>query len=129
MRVACPARCASEALLAVHRDDLPAAQAFSGNSDLLIAPAWRLPRELRDWIEVGAWLRERLRVQHGLTGGEIFDLGGPYRPSPGLSPELVHPVAIPIKEIAGGASGSLAWVPLTDCVRSRTALGDGHLPG
>jgi hypothetical protein len=47
------ARRGSEALLAVYRYDLPAAQAFSGNSDLLIAPAWRLPRELRDWIEAG----------------------------------------------------------------------------
>jgi hypothetical protein len=90
------ARRGSEALLAVYRYDLPAAQAFSGNSDLLIAPAWRLPRELRDWIEAGAWLRER-------------------------------PVAIPVETIAGGASESLEWVPLTDCVRSRAALVDGHL--
>jgi hypothetical protein len=35
-----------EVWIGIDDDDLPAAQCFHGNSEILVAPAWRLPREV-----------------------------------------------------------------------------------
>ena len=43
-------------LIGVDEDDLPAAQAFSGNSNLLVAPAWRLRNDVHDMSAARAWM-------------------------------------------------------------------------
>ena len=86
------------------RNNLPAAQAFSGNSNLLVAPAWRLPREVRNLDEASAWIAARLAAEYGLTIGDSWDLGGCYRPSPGLTPETVFPLAVEVRKVANRSS-------------------------
>ncbi|WP_437577285.1 methyltransferase domain-containing protein [Sorangium sp. So ce887] len=133
-----------EVVLGVDDHDLPAAQSFSGNSELLVAPAWRLPRSARTLADAEAFVRTRLRVEYGVEAGEAVELGGAYRPSPGLTPELVQPLAFVVTAVAAeaptapaGAAPPVApapvpdrrlyWVPLTELVAGREHLPDGHL--
>lgn len=104
-------------------DDLPAAQAFNGQSNLLVAPAWRLTAEVRSRASARARIIERLANEYGVSVGEIFELGGAYHPSAGATPEVVFPWAVEVVE----ATGSLRWVPLAEVARGRAALRDGHL--
>jgi SAM-dependent methyltransferase len=116
----------TEVYLGLDDDDLPAAQSFTGNSALLVAPAWRLPREASSTTPARAWVRRRLEEEYGLACGEMWDLGGPYRPSAGLTPETVYPLAV---EVTGWRSTGrpLRWVRLRDAVAARSMLRDGHL--
>lgn len=112
--------------LGIDDDDLPAAQCFRGTSEILVAPAWRLPRDVTGIAAARAFGMERLRAEHGVIAGECFELGGRYLPSAGLSPEAVHPLAI---EVIGAtdAPRPLCWVRLADAARSASSIADGHL--
>lgn len=66
--------------------DQPAVQRFTGRSDVLVVPARRLDKG------------ERLPV--------LGALGGPYYPSPGVTPEIVHPFTARLD--------ASTWVPLLD---------------
>lgn len=107
-------------------DDLPAVQCFRGTSEILTAPAWRLPREVATISAARALALSRLRDEHGVVGGEVFELGGRYLPSAGLSPEAVHPLAVEVRA-RRDAPRALRWVPLEDAAASAAALADGHL--
>ncbi|WP_437676050.1 methyltransferase domain-containing protein [Sorangium sp. So ce131] len=128
-----------EVVLGVDDHDLPAAQSFSGNSEILVAPAWRLPRSVGTLAAAEAFVRLRLQVEYGVRVAEAVELGGAYRPSAGLTPELVQPLAFvvtaapaePPAPSAGAPAPSavrrLSWVPLTELVAGREHLPDGHL--
>ncbi len=112
--------------LGVDDDDLPAAQCFDGNSELLVAPAWRLPRDVVGREASRAWVCARLEASYGLTLGGVWDLGGPFFPSPGLTPEVVYPLAVACAADAP-ATDRLSWVELEDVLAERAHLADGHL--
>jgi hypothetical protein len=115
--------------LGVDDDDLPAAQCFTGNSQLLVAPAWRIPREVHGIGGTRNFVRERLRQEYGVDCGRFFDLGGRYHPSAGLTPEVVYPMAaaIEILDSPSVALRSLRWIKLEDAAAGRELLVDGHL--
>jgi SAM-dependent methyltransferase len=119
-------RAGGDVWLGIDDDDLPAAQCFHGNSQILVAPAWRLPREVASVTPAHEWLRTRLAAEHDVSCGEILALGGHYHPSPGVTPEVVHPVAVCVTR-QGPGGRSLAWVRLRDAVESLGDLADGHL--
>lgn len=126
--VALLARVGGEILMGVDEDDLPAAQGFQGNSNLVVTPAWRLPADITTPSRARAWIRDRLAAEYRLEIGETWELGGPYRPSPGLTPETVFPLAVEAKSYREGArQRSLDWVPLASLVAHRGELPDGHL--
>jgi SAM-dependent methyltransferase len=112
--------------LGVDDDDLPAAQCFEGHSELLVAPAWRLPRGITTMTRALAWTRERLAAEYGVDVARTWELGGRWYPSPGVTPEVVHAVGV---EVSGErpASRQLRWVPLAEAVGARASLRDGHL--
>jgi hypothetical protein len=112
--------------IGIDDDDLPAAQSFAGDSALLVAPAWRLPREIASLTPARAWALERLGREYGLDTGSVWELGGRYHPSPGLTPEVVHAFAV---EVRGqrSAERSLHWVSLADAAAGARELRDGHL--
>jgi hypothetical protein len=112
--------------LGIDDDDLPAAQCFSGNSHLLVAPAWRLPPELETAPRALTWVTERLASDYGLTVGRSYELGGRYHPSPGVTAEVVHPYAVTVTA-EGAAPRRLKWIPLADIPRLASSLRDGHL--
>lgn len=111
--------------LGVDDDDLPAAQCFSGNSQLLVAPAWRLPVEVSHVDAARRFARERIEGEYGLRVGATAELGGRYHPSAGLSPELVFPLAVEVLDARDARR--LVWFPLREVARPRPALVDGHL--
>jgi hypothetical protein len=112
--------------LGLDDDDLPAAQCFSGHSDLWVAPAWRIPVEALGIGRARRFVAERLRVEFGIACRGMFDLGGRYHPSMGLTPEVVYPLAVDAGTDTRG-SRSLSWVPLGEVVAKRAMFGDGHL--
>ena len=126
--VACAllARRNGEVLLGLHDDDLPAAQCFLGNSQLLVAPAWRLPRDVRYVHDARRFVTERLLAEYDVRAGTVWDLGGRYHPSAGLSPEVVYPMAVEVLA-EGTAARSLCWVPLASVGPHRDEFLDGHL--
>jgi SAM-dependent methyltransferase len=112
--------------LGLDDDDLPAGQSFTGSSALLVVPAWRLPRAVASITPAREWVRERLMREYGLALGGTWELGGPFRPSAGVTPETVYPLAV---EVTGttGPGRALHWVDLADAVVQRATLREGHL--
>jgi hypothetical protein len=119
-------RSGAEVYLGLDDDDLPAAQSFSGASELLVAPAWRLPRQVDGVAASRAWVLDRLRSEYGAAGGEVWELGGRYHPSPGLTPEVVHPLAVEVVAEERGPR-RLTWVRLEEAAAHAEAIRDGHL--
>ncbi len=113
-------------LLGIDDDDLPAAQLFNGNSNLLVAPAWRVPRDRSTMTPARSFVRARLVEEYGLEVGRMWELGGRYHPSAGVTPEVVYPLAVEILG-QGAAPRPLSWVPLEELVEARRELADGHL--
>ena len=112
--------------LGVDDADLPAAQCFTGHSELLVTPAWRLPRTLVSLGEARPWLTERLSREYGVRAGEVWSLGGSYHPTAGATPEVVYPWAIEVRGWAD-APVALRWLALRELVERRAGLQDGHL--
>jgi SAM-dependent methyltransferase len=124
--VALLARAGDELLMGIDDDDLPAAQGFSGNSNLLVTPAWRLPRQIAGVCAARAWVGDRLADEYGVAASNVWELGGPYRPSPGLTPETVFPLALEVASVRADRR-PLRWLPLRLLVGQRASLHDGHL--
>jgi len=114
-------------LLGVDDDDLPAAQCFVGNSEILVAPAWRLPHGLGTLGEARAFAAERLRDEYGVEVSTVQELGGRYLPSPGMTPEAVHPMVAAVRAIHLDAPRRLRWVALDELALHHDAMLDGHL--
>jgi SAM-dependent methyltransferase len=106
--------------------DLPAAQCFTGNSDILVSPAWRLPRSVGSLPQAIDHVRGRLRAEYGVVSGRAWELGGPYHPSSGVTPEVVYPLAFEVTEVEVGER-PITWVRLQDAVQNADQLVDGHL--
>lgn len=115
-----------EACIGVDDDDLPAAQGFVGGSELLITPAWRLPRETASMTAAIQWIRDRVAAEYGLECGEAWELGGRYFPSLGITPEVVHPIAFAVVG-EGRGERPLSWVRLAELVAERDRIREGHL--
>jgi hypothetical protein len=106
-------------------EDRPAAQCLSGHSDLWVAPAWRLPKNIGGMRAARAWIAAQLRRAHGIESGEVFELGGRWHPSSGTTPEIVFPMAIEVTAERGG-TWPLAWVELKSLLDADDVLRDGH---
>ncbi len=113
--------------LGVDDDDLPAAQCFVGQSEILVAPAWRLPHGLDTLRAARSFAAERLRDEYGVEASSVQELGGRYLPSPGMTPESVHPFAAVVRRLHQGAPKRLRWVKLDELARRAGVLADGHL--
>ena len=125
--VALLARDASGTLaIGIDEDDLPAAQQFNGNSRLLVTPAWRVPGSMRTLTEALSFVRTKLSEEFGIHVHEPLALGGAYRPSAGLTPEIVFPFAFEVREI-DSSKRELKWIDLRELVNNRASLADGHL--
>lgn len=117
-----------EPCLGVDEDDLPAAQCFAGNSAILVAPAWRLPSHVTSERAAQAFVMARVREEHGLVVDAPWALGGRYFPSPGATPEVVHPwFAFVASADVGPRARTLRFVRVAELVDGLDTLLDGHL--
>jgi SAM-dependent methyltransferase len=124
--VAAIRRSGDRIFMAVDDDDLPAAQCFAGNSNVLVAPAWRLPRSVASLGAMRAFVGERFAAEHALAVSDTMELGGRYLPSPGVTPEVVYPL-LALVSPTGAPARALAWVPLEDLVAGQASIPHGHL--
>ena len=114
-----------EIYMALEDRDLPAVQCFLGRSDLLTAPAWRVPNDIASITPCLQWLKPHLKKEHNVECKEIVPLGGCYYPSPGLTPEPVFPVAAEVRDAA--QMEHLHWVKLAELAVRPMEIRDGHL--
>lgn len=121
------ARHGGEIWLGIDEDHRPAAQCLEGTSDLLVAPAWRLPRGLSRRHEARSFVRARLATEYGVESARVWELGGGYHPSPTVTPEVVLPLAVEVVGERADAPQRLAWIPLRGVRAGLAALKDGHL--
>jgi len=112
--------------MGVAQEDLPAAQAFRGNSNLLVIPAWRMPQNIDSLSPARTWVQERMEKEYGVYTGDAWELGGRYHPTPGLTPEVVFPMAFEVRNVSE-APNRLLWVPLDALLAQVEKLLDGHL--
>ncbi|MBX7223057.1 MAG: methyltransferase domain-containing protein [Blastocatellia bacterium] len=95
-------------LIGLEYRDLPAFQSFTGSSRQAVVPAWRLPASLAHVSRIPQFLSECFRREFQLEIRNAWELGGPYFPTPGVTPELAHPWLVEIKA--------------EDCLRSTLTL-------
>jgi hypothetical protein len=106
------------------RFDLPAAQAFTGNSRLWLAPAWRLPVKFTSMTAARNWVAEQMQHEFGAEVLEWSPLGGPYFPSAGLTAELVYPLAARVQL---ENATKLTFYRLTEAIQHWESFQTGHL--
>ncbi|MBN2802118.1 MAG: hypothetical protein JXR91_03390 [Deltaproteobacteria bacterium] len=112
--------------LGLFDEDLPAAQSFTGNSNLWVTPAWRLPVETDTMFKALPWIKNRLLMNHGLKTGKCWELGGNYYPSSGSTPEKVTPLCFEVLK-ENSSNTPVTWIRLMDLLNSITEFQDGHL--
>lgn len=110
----------------VESRDLPAVQSFSRSSRITTAPAWRLPSSVTHVSEIPPFLKEALSRDFSLQARRVWELGGAYFPTPGVTPEVVHPFAVEVgADEQPGAT--LQFVLLPELIRQPELLRDAHL--
>lgn len=106
--------------------DLPAAQSFTGHSNLLTPPAWRLPKGVQSMDQAMDWTLSRIEEELGIKVGDLRNLGGPFHPTPGLTPESVYPFVAEV-QAASKAPKQLRWVALPELFDRRSEVKDCQL--
>lgn len=106
--------------------DLPAPQNFSGNSQIVCVPAWRIPKNLEHKLDLENFLRERFPKDFNLEINKTWELGGTYFPTPGVTPEIVFPIAVELKA-ENLHQTDLLFFDVKDLLNSLDKIRDAHL--
>jgi hypothetical protein len=106
--------------------DLPAVQSFEGSSRLLTIPSWRLPLSLRSVGELPSFLIATLYRDFALTVRNVWELGGSYFSSPGVTPEVVYPFVVEV-EASDTPSSPLHFVGCDVLSSNVDLIHDAHL--
>ena len=115
-----------EILVGVELRDLPAVQVFTGSSAIWTAPAWRIPRESNWGVELPQFVGDSLQRDFGVKIRTLWELGGSYFCSPGVTPEVVHPFVVEI-DAARIAGSELFFVRIEDLRQRLSSFNDAHL--
>lgn len=113
-------------LVGIEFRDLPAPQRFSGSSLLPCVPAWRLPFEIEHKFDLEPFLREKFAADFKASFGKIWELGGSYFTSAGITPEIVYPAAVELDAENSGAT-PLKFFHLSRLLEMSDLIGDAHL--
>ena len=106
--------------------DLPAVQSFAGSSRIVTIPSWRVPRSVKNVGELPAFVASAMRRDFTLSVRKVWELGGPYFSSPGVTPEIVYPFVVEID--AGNLTSSALHFIDCDVLRSKLdQIHDAHL--
>lgn len=106
--------------------DLPAPQRFSGTSNLACVPAWRLPFEVTHKFDLESFLSEKFPNNFNVEVRRIWELGGSYFTSAGITPEIVYPMAAELNSDALNAT-DLKFFLLKDLLQNSDEILDAHL--
>ncbi|MBC7931700.1 MAG: methyltransferase domain-containing protein [Rubrivivax sp.] len=108
-----------------HRD-LPAVQSFSGSSGIAVAPAWRLPPTVTHQSELPHFLKGALARDFNLRASKTWELGGPYFPTSGVTPEVVYPFVVELNA-DDNFDSRLRFIRLNELTGKSELLQDAHL--
>jgi hypothetical protein len=111
-------RSGGEILVGLETRLLPVPQRHDGDARILVAPAWRLSREIDSLAAAKAFVA----VELGASPDDMTPLGAAYFPSAGITPERVHPFVV-----RGAARAPYDFVPLAALRDAIDRLRDGHL--
>lgn len=106
--------------------DLPVPALHTGNSRLLTNPAFRIPKEVSNVNEAQVFVHNRLSKDFHLSTKRYIPLAGDYFVSPGLTPEIVTPLAFEVNASQVEKS-NVTWVALDDLLENRSMIHDVHL--
>ena len=120
------AKTGDQVFIGLERRDLPAVQTFTGRSQIAVVPAWRLPLAVKHRTGLPAFLAGALAGEFDLRARRCWELGGPYFPTPGATPEVVYPYAVEV-EANHEAAPHLKFVALEEVISNFDLLEDAHL--
>lgn len=113
-------------LVAVEFRELPAVQRFTGSSQIVCVPAWRLPRSIAHKFDLELFLRERFPKDFNVEINKYWELGGSYFTSAGITPEIVYPLAVELNA-ENLTETDLKFFALKDLLESYDKIQDAHL--
>jgi SAM-dependent methyltransferase len=86
-----------EIFVGIEYRDLPAVQRFTGSSHIACVPAWRLPKTVSHKFEIEPFLVEKFAKDFNVSVNKMWELGGSFFTSAGITPEVVYPLAVELK--------------------------------
>ncbi len=119
-------RTADSIFVGIEIRDLPAPQNFTGNSRLACVPAWRLPRLISHKFDLESFVRDRFAVDFGVAALGVWELGGTYFTSAGLTPEIVYPLAVEV-DAERNSAPELQFLDIGLLIESLPEMHDAHL--
>jgi hypothetical protein len=119
-------RTENEVFVGVELRDLPAVQSFSNSSRIATVPAWRLRRSVKHVMELPSFLKERMLHDFKVRVREVWELGGAYFASPGVTPESIYPFVVEIDGLTLGGT-DLSFIAVNDLKDRVDQIQDGHL--
>ena len=111
----------NEIFLGIEKRDLPVPQINEGNSTILTAPAYRLPKQVTNIFEMKNFIYAQKMFNCKVES--MQKLGEKYIPCAGLSPEQVYPYIVTLN----APSKDLHWISLNTLYENSAQLRDGHL--
>ncbi len=116
----------NETLVGIEIRDLPAPQRFSGNSRLACVPAWRLPVEIKHKFDLEPFLLEKFPKDFNVSLKKVWELGGSFFTSAGITPEIVYPLAVELNAETLEKT-DLKFFRLKDLLANSDEIQDAHL--
>jgi ubiquinone/menaquinone biosynthesis C-methylase UbiE len=84
----------NEIFVGVEYRELPAVQRFTASSTIVCVPAWRLPKTISHKFDIRPFLREKFPKDFNVAVENLWELGGSFFTSAGITPEIVYPFAV-----------------------------------
>lgn len=116
----------SEIFVGIEYRDLPAVQRFTGNSTLICVPAWRLPKTISHKFDIEPFLNEKFAEDFGVKINKLWELGGSFFTSAGITPEIIYPMAVELKAETLGET-DLKFFNLKTLIAKIEQIQDAHL--
>ena len=113
-------------LVGIEGRDLPAVQSFSGSSSIAVAPAWRLPLTVKHQSDLLPFLKGALARDWNLRASRAWELGGPYFPTSGVTPEVVYPYVSEVTPVEA-LDSALRFIHMDEITGKVSLLQDAHL--
>jgi ubiquinone/menaquinone biosynthesis C-methylase UbiE len=115
-----------EVFVGIEYRDLPAVQRFTGNSNTVCVPAWRLPKTISHKFDIAPFLREKFPNDFNVEIRKTWELGGSYFTSAGITPEVVYTMAVEM-DAENLRETDLKFFNLKDLLLKIDEIQDAHL--
>lgn len=115
-----------EIFVGIEYRDLPAVQRFTGNSNLPSVPAWRLPKSISHKFDIEPFLAEKFEKDFNVLINKMWELGGSFFTSAGITPEVVYPIAVELKSESLSET-ELKFLSLKNLLSKIDEIQDAHL--